>query len=215
MIAFVTTNAGSSTTKGVEIEASWRPSRLFTLDAGLTYADSSIDLNGANCPLQFQAAAQTLTGNFPVNTCYRRSTTVNGVTTVSGPLQDIRDGRLPAGPRWRINVAPRLEHEILDTGFTGFIQTVVAYQSAQSFSLEQDPLVRQKAYTLVDVTVGVRSPDDRYTVRLFVKNLFDVNYFTSVAHNGLLATAASPLDLVAVYNKDADRYVGATLGLKF
>ncbi|MBL8554389.1 MAG: TonB-dependent receptor [Phenylobacterium sp.] len=215
VIAFVTTNAGSSTTKGVEIEASWRPSRLFTLDAGLTYADSSIDLNGANCPLQFQAAAQTLTGNFPVNTCYRRSTTVNGVTTVSGPLQDIRDGRLPAGPRWRINVAPRLEHEILDTGFTGFIQTVVAYQSAQSFSLEQDPLVRQKAYTLVDVTVGVRSPDDRYTVRLFVKNLFDVNYFTSVAHNGLLATAASPLDLVAVYNKDADRYVGATLGLKF
>jgi len=215
VIQFVTTNAGHSETKGIEIEASWRPIRDFTLDVGATYADTSIDLAGANCPLEFQAAAQTLTGNFPENTCYRRSTTVNGVTTVSGPLQDIRGGRLPAAPRWRINVSPRFEHELTAGGLVGFAQAVVSYQSAQNFSLEQDPLLAQKAYTLVDVTVGVRSPDDRYALRLFVKNLFDVNYFSSIAHNGLLATAATPLDLVAVYNKDADRYVGATFSVRF
>lgn len=212
---FVTTNAGSSQTKGFEIEAVMRPTRAFTVNASLTYAEATADIDGLNCPLQFQGAAPILTGGFPVNSCYRRRTVVGGTTVTSGPLQDVRGGKLPASPRYRINITPRYEDQIPGTSLTGFVQTAINFQSAQNFSLEQDPLLAQPSYTLVDLAFGVRTEDSRYSLTLFVKNLFDTNYLTSIAHNSLLATTGTPFDLIANYNKDADRYAGMTLGVRF
>ncbi|MBB3878870.1 TonB-dependent receptor [Sphingomonas pseudosanguinis] len=212
---FVTTNAGSSQTKGFEIEAVMRPTRAFTVNASLTYAEATADIDGLNCPLQFQGAAPILTGGFPVNSCYRRRTVVGGTTVTSGPLQDVRGGTLPASPRYRINITPRYEDQIPGTSLTGFVQTAINFQSAQNFSLEQDPLLAQPSYTLVDLAFGVRTEDSRYSLTLFVKNLFDTNYLTSIAHNSLLATTGTPFDLIANYNKDADRYAGMTLGVRF
>lgn len=212
---FVTTNAGSSQTKGFEIEAVMRPTRAFTVNASLTYAEATADIDGLNCPLQFQGAAPILTGGFPVNSCYRRRTVVGGTTVTSGPLQDVRGGTLPASPRYRINITPRYEDQIPGTSLTGFVQTAINFQSAQNFSLEQDPLLAQPSYTLVDLAFGVRTEDSRYSLTLFVKNLFDTNYLTSIAHNSLLATTGTPFDLIANYIKDADRYAGMTLGVRF
>jgi iron complex outermembrane receptor protein len=61
----------------------------------------------------------------------------------------------------------------------------------------------------------VREFDSRYTVTLFVKNLFDKNYFTSIGTPNLLGTPANPFDLYATVPKNADRYFGATLSLSF
>jgi iron complex outermembrane receptor protein len=212
---FVTTNAGSSRTQGVELEATMRPSKGFTVNASFTYAKATIDIDGLNCPLQLQAAAATYSSNSPINTCYRRSTVVNGTTVLSGAIQDVRGGTLPASPRFRVNLSPRYEQEIGGSGYAGFIQTSVNFQSAQNYSLEQDPLLVQPSYTLVDLSVGVRQVDGRYSLTVFVKNLLDTNYLTSIAHNSLIATTANPFDLVANYSKDADRYFGATLAARF
>jgi iron complex outermembrane receptor protein len=95
------------------------------------------------------------------------------------------------------------------------VQVGVNFQSKQQFAIEQDPLLAQEAYTLVDASIGIHTIDKRYSLSLFVKNMFDVNYYTSVSHNSLLATAAKPYDLTATYNTDADRYFGATLGIRF
>lgn len=214
---FVTTNAGSSRTKGVELEATLRPSDAFSVAASFTYAKATVAVDGLNCPLQFQARANAsapIAGNFPINTCFRSATTVNGATVVSGPQQNVR-GTLPASPRFRISVTPRYDAEIPGTDIAAFVQTSVNLTSKQNFSLEQDPLLVQPAYALVDMSIGVHAVDNRYSVALFVKNLFDTNYLTSIAHNSLLATAANPFDLVGNYNKDADRYFGATFGLRF
>jgi iron complex outermembrane receptor protein len=211
---FVATNAGSSRSQGVEVETTVRPTRNFTINGSFTYTDSTVNINGLNCPLQLQAAAPVLTGDFPTNSCFRPRTTVNGVLTTGTPQQNLRNARLPASPKFRIGVTPRLDTEISDT-LSAFAQVSVNYQSRQQFAIEQDPLLVQKAYTLVDATVGVHTPDERYTLSVFVKNLFDKNYYTSMGHNSLIATAANPLDIVANYNKDADRYFGATLGVKF
>jgi iron complex outermembrane recepter protein len=205
--AFVATNAGSSRAKGVELEATFRPARWFSMDAGVTYSDAKFDLAGLNCPLQFQAAAPVIAGAAPANSCYRPAP---GAT----PRQDIEGGRLPASPKWRISLAPRVEID-LNEDLAVFGQASVSYQSAQNFSVEQDPLLEQEAYTLVDLSLGLRQIGGRYSVSLFVKNLFDENYFTSIGHNSLLATPASPFDLVATYNKDSRRYFGVNLGYRF
>ncbi|RDE04967.1 TonB-dependent receptor [Sphingomonas aracearum] len=214
-VVFTPVNAGSSRTKGIEIESVLRPSRSFSIAASFTLSDSRITIAGLNCPLQQQAAAPVLTGAFPVNSCYRPRISVNGVLTTLGPIQDLRNAPLPASPKYRVNISPRYEHAIPGTGLEGFAQVSVNFQSDQNFTLEQDPLTRQDAYTLVDASIGIRDAEDRYTLTLFVKNMFNTNYFTSLGHNSLLATAANPFDIVGTFNKDADRYFGATLGFRF
>ena len=215
VVRFVTTNAGSSTAKGFEIESTIRPSSNFSVAVGLTYVESTVSIDGLNCPLQFQASAPAASTPYPVNSCYRPITVVNGANVIGAPTQNLRDQQLPATPKVRINVAPRFEHEIPGLGMDGFIQTVVNFQSKQSFSLEQDPASIQPSYTLVDINLGLQTADGRYTLSVFAKNLFDVNYYTSLGPSTLLTNATSPNNLAATFNKDADRYFGASLGVRF
>ncbi|MCY1672941.1 TonB-dependent receptor [Novosphingobium sp. SL115] len=205
VIQFVTTNAGSSRSRGFEIEATLRPTDGFSINAAVTYAQSRININGLNCPIQQQAAAPVLTGT-PVNICYR---TAAGAT----PMQNLRNRALQASPDWRINVSPRYDYE--GDSLNAFAQVAVNFTSAQNFTAELDPLTVQPAYTLVDATVGISTPDNRYSLTVFAKNLFDTNYLTSIGHNSLMSTTANPFDLVGTYNKDASRYFGATIGVRF
>lgn len=205
VVQFVTTNAGSSRTRGFEVEATLRPSDAFSVNAAVTYAQSRINIDGLNCALQLQAAAPVLAGK-PINICYR---TAAGAT----PQQNLRNRPLQASPDWRISVTPRYDYE--GDNFNAFAQVSVNFTSAQNFTSELDPLAVQPAYTLVDATVGLTTADSRYGVSLFVKNLFDVNYLTSIAHNSLMATTSNALDLIGTYNKDSSRYFGATFSARF
>jgi len=205
IIQFVTTNAGSSRSRGFEIEATLRPSDSFSVNAAVTYAQSRINIDGLNCALQLQAAAPVLSGT-PTNICYR---TAPGAT----PQQNLRNRPLQASPDWRIGVTPRYDYE--GDNFNAFAQVSANFTSAQFFSSELDPLTIQPAYTLVDATVGVTTSDRRYGVTLFVKNLFDENYLTNIGHNSIMSTVANPLDLVGTYNKDSSRYFGATFSARF
>lgn len=204
VVQFVSTNAGKSRTKGFEIEATVRPDDHFSMTAAVTYSDARIDIDGLNCPQQFNAAAPVLTG-MPINVCYR---TAAGVT----PTQNLRGATLPVSPRWKISVVPRYETDIAGTDLVGFAQVGINFQSTMNFSVEQDPLLEQPAYTLVDANIGVKQIDDRYSLTLFVKNLFNENYLTSIGHTSFLG---GNFDLVGTFNKDADRYFGATVGVKF
>jgi iron complex outermembrane receptor protein len=205
--AVAQTNAGSSTTKGFEIEGTLRPAKALSINFGLTYAKSTITAKGLSCPLEFQAnLVKVATGATPpINTCYGSG---------SGQ-QDIVDGRLPYAPKWRIMVSPRVEADIPGSDLTGFGQVSVSYQSRQNFDLSQDPLLKQKAYALVDASVGMESMNKHYSVTLFVRNLFNQNYYTSMAHTSLLASATNANDLTAFVTKDSRRYFGGTVGVKF
>ncbi|WP_251007936.1 TonB-dependent receptor [Sphingobium sp. BHU LFT2] len=216
-IQFVQTNAGSSRTKGVEVEATVRPSRHFSLTGAVSYTDASIDADGLNCPVQFQTAAPTvaLGGARPVNACYRyQYLNGAGATVTSGPVQDVRGGQLPASPKWRISLSPRLEQELGDA-LIGFLQTDLTFQSDQIFAVEQDPLLVQDGYAIVDLTAGLRTADGRYSLSAFVKNLFDQNCYTSMSSANLNPANLTLVDLYANVPKAASRYVGASASIRF
>ncbi|AEG50415.1 TonB-dependent receptor plug [Sphingobium chlorophenolicum L-1] len=216
VLSNVQTNAGASRTKGIEIEATIQPSPSFSLNVGLTFADTSVSVDGLNCPLQFQGSAPVLTGNFPVNQCYRSQLpNAAGQLITSGPIQDVRGGILPYSPKWRLNFSPRYEHEIPGVDLVGFVQANINYQSEQHYAIEQDPLLTQSGYTLVDMSLGVQDIEKRYTATLFVKNLFNQHYLSALAHTFVYATSATPNDLLGYINKDSNRYFGATFALKF
>lgn len=52
VIAFQPTNAGISRTKSVEIEATLRSSRRFSVSAAVTYQQATLDVDGLHCPTQ-------------------------------------------------------------------------------------------------------------------------------------------------------------------
>lgn len=206
---FLTTNAGSSTTKGVELELTAQPLTGLFLSGGATYLNSSVDIDGLNCPLSQQALAPVLSGAAPINTCYR---TAPGAT----PVQDVRDGDLPNAPEWRGSLTARYEFGLPGTSWDSFVQLTGTSQSRMNFVIEQDPLTTQDGYTTVDASIGLRDQSNRYRLTFFVKNVFDEHYVTLMARSSTLSTATlTPDQLTGNIPKEANRYFGATFGVSF
>lgn len=57
------------------------------------------------------------------------------------------------------------------------------YQSASNSIFEDLPLYKIPAYGVVNGSIGVHHPDDKWSVSLWVRNLFDKYYWTAVASN--------------------------------
>lgn len=210
---FVLTNAGKAQTKGFEIEATVRPDDHFSVGFSAAYTHARFDSNGIGCPLQNQAAAVTIAYNgvAPIKACFK-STSSTGV--VSGANQNVRGGILPSTPEWRLTVNPRYEREI--GNLVAYADVNLAYQSDANFSLEQDPLLEQDGYATVDARIGIRPVDKGLSASLWVKNLGNQRYYTSMGHASLLTTQTlTPGNLTAFLPKGAFRYFGATLGYSF
>lgn len=205
----VLTNAGSATVKGVELEAVIRPVQQFTVRAGVTIMNSQVNVDGLNCPLQNQAAAPVITGTPPANACYRLS--AGGATQ-----QNVRNGRLPNAPDYRITLSARYASGVAGTDLKVFGQAAASFQSDYNFAIEQDPNQLQDGFTIVDVSAGIGTKDDRYKLTFFVKNLFDTHYLSFVGNASALTSATlSPNNLYGVIPKDANRYLGANLSVAF
>jgi iron complex outermembrane receptor protein len=206
---FATTNAGSSTTQGAELEISSRPFTGFTLSGGATYLSSSVDIDGLNCPLSQQAAANVISGTPPINACYRPAATAN-------PIQNVRGGDLPNAPRWRGNLTARYDFDVPGTSVGSFVQLSANSQSRINFVIEQDPLTVQPGYTTADAAIGFHDQNEHYRLSFFVRNMFDKHYVTLLARSSTLSTATiTPNQLTGNIPKEANRYFGATFGVSF
>ncbi|WP_430443682.1 TonB-dependent receptor [Sphingorhabdus contaminans] len=215
VILFIVTNAGESRTRGIEIEGTIRPDEHFSLGFGAAYVHGRFDADGVACPLQNQAAAVTVAvgGVQPVNTCYRQ--TVTG-TTLSGRVQNIRNGILPNSPTFKINLNPRYEREV-GANLTGYVDVNLAFQSKVNFSVEQDPLLVQPAFTTVDASIGIRPREGHgLSASVWVRNLLNEHYYSNLSHAATLTSLTlTPNNLSAFYNRGASRYFGATVGMSF
>lgn len=209
LVRFVTTNAGDSTTQGVELEFTWLPFTGFTLGGGVTYLDTGVSIDGLNCALSDRATAPVITGTAPYNTCYLP---VPGGT----PVQNVKDGDLPNAPEWRGTLTARYEFPLGSSGWESFMQLTGTAQSKFNFVIEQDPVLEHPSYTLVDASIGLRAPGNRYRITFFAKNIFDEHYVTLMARSSTLTTATySPDSVTGNVPKDANRYFGATIGVSF
>jgi iron complex outermembrane receptor protein len=214
---FVPTNAGSSITRGIELQLTFRPVAQFGVSTSILYDEATFDMDGLDCPLEFQASAPVIAPGerTPINTCYNpQARNASGTLVNGGPVQDIRGGSLPASPRWRGALSPRYEKSFA-RNLQGFVQVDLTFQTRVQMALEQDPLLVQPAYTLTNLTLGLRPSDERYQVSFFIKNLFDRRYFTTLMHGTDLTGVANPYDVFAWRPKDASRYVGATVSVRF
>lgn len=203
----VPTNAGSSVSKGIELEATLRPTDRLSFNGGLTYMNARLDADGLPCPLPAQNGAITLAAGAtaPANTCFL----LNG-----SRVQNVRDGVLPNSPDWKSFLSARYEAP-LGGNLIGFVQGIANYQSRVLFDLSQDQALDQSGYTTFDASLGVKTEDNKIQVTVFVRNLTDRHFANGKQRDNLLTNAANPGNIMFFTAKSAARFFGGTVRYNF
>jgi iron complex outermembrane receptor protein len=168
--------------------------------------DATTDIEGIACFPGQQTVAQLEGAPRQPGICYRE-TRPNGSIAV---VQNVEGGDLPNAPDTRLSLFGRYEGALGALPFGWFVQGNLLMQDDVLFDVNQDPLTRQDGYVVVDASIGIKDRDDRWTLTVFVENLFDVNYVSGIARDPLSAVST-----IQFRPKDADRYFGASLRFAF
>ena len=199
-------NAGEVRNEGFELEALIRPAPSFSVSAGLTYARTRIrDFVNGPCFSGQPVVATAPRAGAPLQ-CANNGTAATGDDT-----QNLRGGRIPNSPDYRVTVNARWTPD-LGGSIKPFAQASMVTQSDALFSLNQNPGTVQDGYTLVNTGIGVTDPEGRYELTLFAKNLFDESYASAIFESPVNNAPGSFFQIIP---RDAHRYIGASLRLSY
>ncbi len=150
------TNVGSVRSRGLELDATAVPIEGLTTVFAATY-DQATDTNyqNAQCPYLLS---------------YKAFCNVSG-------------SALAGVSRWALSASADYSHDV----GSAYGQNVVGYAGGQVFyrsgffsALNDDPYSHIKGYAVVDLHAGLRSEDKAWDVSLWVRNLFNTQYNTSL-----------------------------------
>ena len=175
------TNAGSVSTRGVELDLAFRPVRDLTISGGAAYTDAHID--------QFRVPVVRQVNDIVPN-----------------------GTRLPYAPKFKASLSA--DYRIRNEGGIDFAFGIQGnYQSSQDSILTADPVIRRagfiKAYGLVNGTISVLDPNDRWKLTFVARNIFDTSYPATIIGGGPSGAYRYQIP------READRYFGVTAKLNF
>jgi iron complex outermembrane recepter protein len=172
-IALISTNIGSATTKGLEVDAEFLPQAV-----------RGLRLRGS---IQHNIARYR---DF-IGPCYAGQTQAQGCDRVgppptNTPLQDLSGKRLAGAPKWTAGLGFDLDRPV-PAGLVLGVSADVVYSSSYSTSPVAQPLDVQSSYTRLDAAIRLRSEDRRAELALVGKNLtnrFVVSYGSDAPLSG-------------------------------
>jgi iron complex outermembrane recepter protein len=202
--------AGTARSRGFEVGMTQRLFPGLSLRESVIFTEAVFNLSGNSCPITAQSSTQSYASMSaaPDNTCY----TVSGNST---KYMNTYKGLMPYSPKWKIQFAPRYGFGIPETDYNGFVQAVVNYTTRQTFDLAQDPGLYQKAYTIVNATVGASDKDQKYQLSLSVNNIFNQLYYASTNRIQETLTTTSYNNIAAIIPRDATRHFSLNLSVKY
>lgn len=156
--AVLTTNAAAARMYGFDVDFAWRVSSRLRLSAGFGYLDSEYT-------------------DFP-NAAFIPASPLEG-PQVQG---DASGNQLVFAPTISFNAAATYT---IPTSFGDFsLDANLSYRD--DVFVSADNRLTIPAYWLANTSIGWRTPDERFGLRLWVRNLFDADYFANrTAQNGL------------------------------
>ena len=158
---FFYSNAGKVRTRGVEVDTRVTPIDRLTLFASGSYTDADyLVYRAALCPFALSYMA----------TCDISGQRLAGVSKWAGSLGGEYSVPIAAGPSIYLNGD-------------------VSYRSSYYSAANDDPFTRIRSYALANARIGVRDPDLRWDVSLYVSNLFNKDYFNTLSVSNSLGTA--------------------------
>jgi iron complex outermembrane receptor protein len=90
---------------------------------------------------------------------------------------------LPLTPTWQVTADGQYEVD-LSSNVRAFVGGSLNHQGATHAGLGTDPLFAIPAYTLLDARLGVETPDGRWRLMGFVRNLTDKYYWNNTFQSG-------------------------------
>ena len=169
-------NAASSDIKGVDANLEWIPLHNLTFRVGASYIHSEFT-NYPDAPFYVPAPG-------------------GGLATVTG---DATGNQLPYAPKYSFNVGGDYAVPTAQGTYTFNINE--AY--TDSLYINADNLVKQPSFGYLNSSLSWTSPDKKWDVRLWGKNLTDVQTYTYLLMQESIGVTASPA---------APRTFGITLG---
>lgn len=95
-----------------------------------------------------------------------------------GQVQDFAGAAFPYTPKYQLNLLLSYDAPITET-LALQVNLGASYQSKAEGAISGERAFEVDAYTLVNGSLGLRTLDDRTAISLFVRNLFDEDYWTS------------------------------------
>jgi iron complex outermembrane receptor protein len=185
---FILINAGEVSTQGMELDFLAQVTENLRLTGGVAYVDASID----DYPAGQCSGGQIFRGE---NGCSRTNS-----------LQDLSGGDLPFSPKWKGNLAASYFVSLegtFDLTFRGMVRA----QDEIQYSLSQDANTIEDGYAIFDASVMLEDHSDRWTATVFVKNIADKFYASSIQPN-------NPNLVPNAYNHRYGKDAGRTFGLE-
>lgn len=165
-------NAANLETKGIEANFSALVTDNLTLNGAITLMDATYD-------------------SFPNGPCYPGQGVAGGCddndnsgTQNTPDTQDLAGAPLENAPDLSYSFSANYTRPITATGWEFFANGTLLYQDDVQYNVNQDPGAADDSYTRVNAALGFTSPDDRWKVSLFAKNLFDEEYALRVLSAG-------------------------------
>jgi iron complex outermembrane recepter protein len=186
---FSLNNVGKLRTQGVEVEGIARVTEGLTLTASAAYLDAEIK-------------------SYPRASCWTGQTAAEGCV---GGFQNLAGKSLPNAPKFRYNLSAVYDAPLPGMSLNGFVRADYRHQSKINFDLAQNPFTEQKAYGILDLSVGVHDQDDRWRLTGFVKNVGDEAYFAG----GRPPNGAGRGLIVQILPRDFERQYGVRLNYNF
>ncbi len=175
------TNAGTISTRGIEMDLNWRAGRNTNIMAGLALTDAHVN--------QFKVApGAAASAIIPSGT------------------------KLGYAPTWKGSMG--IDHRIETGSFADItLGTTMNFQSKQLSLFSPNDVQRLlgtiPAYALVNLSVGLVSPDDKWKITAQVRNLFDKAYPAAIINGGVSGSYRYQIP------RDADRYWGVSARYSF
>ena len=213
---FVLNNVGKLRTKGFEVELTAKPSDWLRIDAGAAYTDAVM----TSFPQAQGYSGQTGqvwngTSSVLVGPCISAAAATAAAPRTTCSFQDRSGNRLPNSPKFKWNIGATADFP-LGGDVTGTAIVTYQHQSEVNFDLLGNPLLTQKAYGVVNASLGIEF--GQVKLMAFVNNLFDKHYAASLSDGfGTLGGSASN-DTHVIYqflSRDSQRYAGLKATISF
>lgn len=94
-----------------------------------------------------------------------------GPNPLAAPFEGLT---LPSAPRWQIAAGLDVDREIPGLGLRGVLTANYSYLSSYNAGSQGDPTQQAPGYSLINASIGVRTLDDRFGVRLSGTNLANI-----------------------------------------
>ncbi|MEQ1495098.1 MAG: TonB-dependent receptor [Novosphingobium sp.] len=213
---FVLNNVGKLKTKGFEAELTAKPVDWLRLDASASYTDAKM----TSFPGAQNYSDQTgATWNGTASVLSAPCTTAPAASAVTPRTlcsqQDRSGGSLPNSPKLKFALGATGEFAI-GAENKGFATLNYQHQSSVNFDLLGNPRTVQRAYGILNASVGAEFGPIKAT--LFVNNLFDTHYAAGLqdGFQNLSGSATNPAHVIyQVRPRDSDRFFGIKLQYSF